>query len=100
MAGNYESTSPYVATPMVNGHLDVLKYIPIPSKIDDVQFTITTYYMHRPDLLANDLYGTSKLWWVFAARNLEVIQDSVYDFIPGQTIFLPQLTTINTALGS
>lgn len=100
MANIHASTSPYIATGITNGHLDLLTYIDIPAKIDDVQFTITTYYMHRPDLLANDLYGTPELWWVFSIRNKDVIQDSIYDFIPGQTIFLPQLSTINAALGS
>jgi hypothetical protein len=36
------------------------------------------------------LYGTSKLWWVFAQRNLDVIQDPVFDFIAGTQIFVPK----------
>jgi hypothetical protein len=55
--------------------------------------------MHRPDLLAYDIYGDSQLWWVFAVRNKDVLKDPIYDFVPGQTIYLPQLADIKTALG-
>jgi len=91
---------PYATTEVVNGYLDVLNFVDIPVQNDDVQFTITSLYMHRPDLLAYDLYQDSQLWWVFAVRNKDVIKDSIYDFVPGQVIFLPKLTTIKSALGN
>lgn len=96
---DYNKTSPYANTSVVNGYLDVLTFTDIPVQADDIQFTLTSLYMHRPDLLANDIYGDSTLWWVFAVRNKDVIRDSVYDFIPGQTIYLPKLETIKTAIG-
>jgi hypothetical protein len=46
------------------------------------------------------VYQDSQLWWVFAARNKDVIKDSIYDFVPGQIIYLPKLTTIKSALGT
>jgi hypothetical protein len=91
---------PYATTEVANGYLDVINFIDIPSQNDDIQFTITSLYMHRPDLLAYDLYKDSQLWWVFAVRNKDVIKDSIYDFVPGQVIFLPKLTTIKSALGN
>jgi hypothetical protein len=84
---------------MNRGYLDVLNFIDIPSEVDDIEFEITSLYMHRPDLLAYDLYGDSQLWWVFAVRNKDVLRDSLYDFVPGQRIFLPKLETIKTAIG-
>ncbi len=96
---NYSKTSPYANTDIVNGYLGILNFTDIPAQADDIQFTLTSLYMHRPDLLANDIYGDSQLWWVFAVRNKDVIRDSVYDFIPGQTIYLPKLETIRTAIG-
>jgi hypothetical protein len=96
----YGKNSPYSQTPIVNGYLGILSFIDIPAETDDVQFTITSKYMHRPDLLAYKIYGDSELWWVFAVRNKSVIKDSVYDFVPGQTIFLPKLTTIKKVIGS
>jgi hypothetical protein len=84
---------------MNRGYLDVLNFIDIPSEADDIEFEITSLYMHRPDLLAYDIYGDSQLWWVFAVRNKDVLKDSLYDFVPGQRIFLPKLETIKNAVG-
>lgn len=95
----YNKLSPYVNTKMVNGYLDVISFIDVPGEINDIQFTITNLYMHRPDLLAYDVYGDSQLWWVFAVRNKDVLKDPVYDFIPGQIIYIPQLESIKKALG-
>ncbi len=95
----YNKLSPYANTKIVNGYLDVLNFTDIPAEADDIQFTITSLYMHRPDLLAYDIYGDSQFWWVFAVRNKDIIKDSLYDFVPGQVIFLPKLTTIKSAMG-
>lgn len=95
----YNKLSPYVNTNVASGYLDVINFIDIPSEVDDIQFSITPLYMHRPDLLAYDIYGDSQLWWVFAVRNKDVIRDPVYDFVPGQVIFLPKLETIKQAVG-
>lgn len=95
----YSKLSPYVNTRIVNGYLDIMNFIDIPGETNDIQFTITTLYTHRPDLLAYDIYGDSQLWWVFAVRNKDIIKDPVYDFVPGQVIYLPQLESIKKALG-
>lgn len=95
----YNKLSPYVNTSVTGGYLDVLSFTDIPSEVDDMQFTITSLYMHRPDLLAYDIYGSSQLWWVFAVRNKDTLRDPVYDFVPGQVIFLPKLSTIEKAIG-
>jgi len=96
---SYNKLGPYANTQVVNGYLNVLNFIDIPSEADDIEFTITSLYMHRPDLLAFDLYNDSQLWWVFAVRNKDVIRDSIYDFVPGRVIYLPKLTNIKSALG-
>ena len=71
---NYTSSSPWKQTPYTrNGALDILRIRPVPKSSDDSSYTIETQYTHRPDLLAYDLYGTPKLWWVFAQRNMDII---------------------------
>jgi hypothetical protein len=95
----YNKVSPYINTSMNRGYLDILNFIDIPAEADDIEFSITSLYMHRPDLLAYDIYGDSQLWWTFAVRNKDVLRDPVYDFVPGQIIFLPKLETIKTAIG-
>lgn len=97
---NYSKTSPWHNTGYTTlGALDTLRIRPIPARSDDAQYTIEPQYTHRPDLLAYDLYGSVKLWWVFAQRNMDIIKDPVYDMIPGTTIFIPKKSLLKDALG-
>lgn len=95
----YSKSSFYYDTPVVNGYLDVASFRSIPPEADDIQFTITTNYENRPDLLAYDLYGDVNLWWVFAVRNPTVIKDPMYDMSAGTIIYLPKINSIKAALG-
>ena len=60
---------------------------------------IENQYRHRPDLLAYDLYGNAKLWWVFIQRNMTVLKDPIYDFRPGTAIYLPKQRNLSKFLG-
>jgi hypothetical protein len=95
----YSKTSPYATTPKYSFFLDVANLPQIPYDSSDVQYQIDAIYKGRPDLLAFDLYGDSSLWWVFAIRNPNTIQDPVFDFIPGAIIFIPKKDTLTAALG-
>ena len=95
----YSKTSPYYATINNGAYLETLTLRDIPNQLDDILFTVTQQYTHRPDLLAYDLYNDVNLWWVFAVRNKNVIRDPVYDLVAGQKIYLPKLSTITSALG-
>ena len=72
---------------------------PITAELDDESYTIERTYAYRPDLLAFDLYGTPRLWWVFAQRNPNEIEDPIYDFKPGVTIQLPKKSNVQSNLG-
>jgi hypothetical protein len=96
---NYSNTSPYFNTEENNISLDFLTPRTITAELDDISYTIDRIYAHRPDLLAYDLYGSPRLWWVFAQRNPDVIEDPIYDFSPGKTIQLPKLTNLKNDLG-
>ena len=96
----YSGSSPYASTQIIEDeYLDVLTIRPVPAKSDDVLYTVEPQYNRRPDLLAYDLYGNEKLWWVFAQRNPDQIEDPIYDFAPGVTIQLPKLSNLKTDLG-
>lgn len=95
----YSKTSPYYTTEDKGSYLDTMTFRDIPASSDDILFTVSQQYSHRPDLLAYDLYGDVNLWWVFAVRNKDKIKDPVYDMVAGQKIYLPKLSNINTALG-
>jgi alpha-L-fucosidase len=97
----YPATSPYFNTTVVNNKfLDVMTPRPIPKDPSDVYYTITQVYEYRPDLLAYDLYGDSRLWWVFAERNPNRLsRDPYFEFVSGIQIYIPQLSTLQQALG-
>jgi hypothetical protein len=95
----YLSSSPYFLTETFGEFLDILNYRNIPKEADDIIYTIKPQHALRPDLLAYDLYGDANLWWVFAVRNPNSIEDPIFDFQPGVTIFLPKSTTLKRVLG-
>lgn len=99
MAANYSNKSPWFLTSITNGYLDVLRIRAVSSEVSDYLYTIESQYTHRPDLLAFDLYNDASLWWVFTQRNLNVIQDPIFDFEPGIQIYIPQLSKLRSSLG-
>ena len=95
----YSKTSPYYSTDLGSGYLDFINFRNITNYADDSPYELSTKYEHRPDLLAHDLYGDTRLWWVFAVRNKDKIRDPIYDMVPGVVIFLPKIATLKTELG-
>ena len=95
----YSQASPYSATRQNNLYLELLSIRPVPAEQDDYLYTIENQYNRRPDLLAYDLYGDSKLWWVFVQRNMETIKDPIYDFVVGTKIYIPKESNLKRYLG-
>ena len=96
---NYSRTSPYFNTAETLTYLDIFTPRTVTAEGDDQVYTIERTYAYRPDLLAFDLYGTPRLWWVFAQRNPDQIEDPIYDFKPGVTIQLPKPGNMSRDLG-
>jgi hypothetical protein len=96
---SYTNTSPWYLTQTKNNYLDVLSIRSVSAEPDDYLYTIQAQYTYRPDLLAHDLYGDSRLWWVFTQRNLDAIQDPILDFVPGVKIYIPKKTSLFNVLG-
>lgn len=99
MAVNYSKTSPYINTETFAFFLDVANIPSIPFNPSDTMYRIDNIYQHRPDLLSYDLYGDSALWWVFSVRNPNTLQDPIYDFLAGTTIYIPNKDTLASVLG-
>jgi hypothetical protein len=95
----YNKSSPWANTRQNSLYLELMEIRPVPSEPDDYQYVIENQYTHRPDLLAYDLYGDARLWWVFVQRNMSVIKDPVYDFTPGTIIYLPKRSNLEKFLG-
>ena len=99
MTVEYRQDSPYAQTRMQGTYLDIYEPRPSPSYADDVLFTVNATYQFRPDLLAYDLYSNQNLWWVFAVRNPNAIEDPIWDFRVGKKIYIPKQATLSKALG-
>ena len=95
----YKKSSPWTDTPIENGYLGIFRIRSVSAEPDDYLYTIESQYTYRPDLLAYDLYDDAKLWWVFTQRNLDVIQDPVFDFVAGTQIYRPNGDSLKKALG-
>lgn len=95
----YTNSSPWFNTKVTNNYLDVLKIRPVSAESDDFLYSIEPQYTYRPDLLAYDLYQNAALWWVFTQRNLDVIQDPIFDFVPGTQIYIPKAASLKKVLG-
>ena len=83
---NYSHVSPYYTTEQNAFFLLYFNYREIPSDNTDIIYTLDSKYHHRPDLFAYDVYGDSRLWWVFANMNMDTIKDPIWDFKAGVTI--------------
>ena len=95
----YSQQSPYSATTQNNLYLELLQIRPVPAEKDDFRYVIENQYNRRPDLLAFDLYGSAQLWWVFVQRNIDVLKDPIYDFVPGTVIYCPKQSNLQKFLG-
>ena len=94
------NNSPWGKTRLVRReYLDILRIRPVPESGDDVIYEIEPQYHQRPDLLAYDMYGDPKLWWVFAQRNMNTLKDPVYDFRAGLSIYVPKGSKLRQLLG-
>ena len=95
----YSNTSPYFDTRQVADYLDIFTPRTLTAEQDDQSYIIERTYAYRPDLLAYDLYGSPRLWWVFAQRNPDQIEDPIYDFKPGVKVQLPKKENLLKDLG-
>jgi hypothetical protein len=88
---NYRTDRLYRNTKIINGqYLDVLNIDSI--DVDNTTtktITLEAKYEEKPDLLAHDLYGNAKLWWVFALFNEDKLSDPIIDFKTGLKISVP-----------
>ena len=97
----YKQSSPYKATSMnpSGEHLGFYQIRTIPAQSDDATYTIEPQYHQRPELLAYDMYDNPNLWWEFCQRNLDTMEDPIYDFKSGATIYVPKGGPLKSMLG-
>ena len=88
----YRNSSNYANTVVNRKFLELYNpTITIDSLSDRIiSFTLQAKYDRRPDLLAQDMYGNSRLWWVFVHYNRNEIKDPIFDFTSGLKITVPR----------
>jgi hypothetical protein len=67
-----------------------------PKSTDDIPFKITAKYISRPDLIAFDVYGRSKLMWVILQYNN--IIDINQELTEGRILALPSVRRLQTEI--
>lgn len=92
MPVEYRQDSLYRTTNIVDKkYLDILDIgIKNINSISTKSYKIENKYQNRPDVLAYDLYGNAKLWWIFAILNQDTLVDPIIDFEAGLTIQVPE----------
>ena len=89
MAQNSKDTSQYLQTPVKDWYLDIMVERHVSKSDFDNIVIIPPAFDKRPDLMSQEQYGTPRLWWVFALRNPDLINDPIEDFVAGLEIFVP-----------
>lgn len=94
---SYGNDSCYAVTSIYGNYMGYYVHRTIDEADDDVEITMDMHrYVGRPDLLAYDLYGDQKLWWVFGVRN--GWDDPINDLTLGLEMIIPSYTTITAVL--
>jgi hypothetical protein len=55
---------------------------------------------NRIDLFSYQQYGSSRLWWVIALANADIIRDPTWDFKSGMIVFVPRDVNLTSGLGA
>lgn len=85
---------PYFKTDTTDFYLDIMNKPKLKSSLDDKYYTVESKYEYRPDLLSNDTYGTPKYWYVFILRNMDLMEDPIFDLEAGMTIRIPTTSNV------
>ena len=84
----YDSKSYLVDTPYSRFYLDVAK-LPSMEDMTGEYVVVPPECEHRIDLFSYQRYGSSRLWWVIALANADLIRDPIWDFTSGLTVLVP-----------
>jgi len=84
----YDRKSYLADTTFNKFYLDVAQ-IPSVQNMTGRQVVVPPECQHRIDLFSYQQYGTSRLWWVIALANADVIKDPLWDFVAGTTVLVP-----------
>ena len=87
-------SNPYKNTPLRDFYRDLWQPVRIAKSRDDRTIVISNAHHQRPDLLASELYGDERLFWVFWQHNKDLLEDPIHDFVAGLSIKVPNRDNI------
>ena len=90
----YSKQSPYSKSVITGDYLNLMTPRTVIEDPKDDSYTIGSQYNLRPDGVAYKLYGNSRYWWLFSARNKDILIDPIQDFKTGTTIRIPKLNNV------
>ena len=74
-------------------YLDVAK-LPSMKNVKGDYAVVPPECENRIDLFSYQQYGSSRLWWVIALANADLIKDPLWDFKAGVTLLIPRDTVL------
>ena len=84
----YNNRSYLRQTPIRNFYLDV-STLPYVDDQKGNNVIVPPECENRIDLFSYQQFGTSRLWWVIALANADLIRDPIWDFKSGMSVFVP-----------
>ena len=92
MSVTYNNTSNYSITGLNRRNLELYnpKITSNTLSEDTLTIIVQNKFNLRPDLLAQELYGSARLWWVFVHYNRDKLKDPIFDFKAGIKIVVPK----------
>jgi hypothetical protein len=84
----YDQKSYLANTPFKKFYLDKARLASLSDAVGK-EVIVPPECEHRIDLFSYQQYGSSRLWWVIALANADLIKDPVWDFKSGMTILVP-----------
>lgn len=94
----YKKTSQYKDSVQTQNFLKYYVHRRIPPANDDYEYTVPSEHHQRPDNAADDIFGNSRLWWVFMVKNMDKLIDPVEDFKEGLVLTVPTIVTLQKSL--
>jgi len=85
----YDQRSFLKDTEFRNFYLDVSKLPKVSTAVGDM-IQVPPECENRIDLFSYQQYGSSRLWWVIALANADIIKDPTWDFKAGMVVFVPR----------
>lgn len=89
MAAIYDNKSYLSNTNFKKFYLDTAN-LPSMEDITGDTITVPPECEYRIDLFSYKVYGSSRLWWIIALANADIITDPIWDFKAGLQLLVPR----------